>query len=116
MSNNPFENNSNYKQLFRIRSNANSCALIETVELYKHKTKDYFIIFKYIIDNMTMPIRTILKFKDLISSEVTQTGNTVTMYITTAYNDLYFNNKVGICCGNLPYILQVEKALYDNLL
>jgi hypothetical protein len=116
MSNEPFINNLNYIQLFKISSNVSACQLVERVELYKHKTKDFYVLYRYLINNMTMPIRTLVKFKELISAEVTQTGNTVNLYITTAFNDLYFSDKINICCGNLPYVLQVEKALYDNLL
>jgi len=117
MSNNPFENNPNYKQLFKISSTASACPLIERVELYQHKTLNFYILFRYVIDNMTMPIRTLLKFTDLLHTEVTQIGNRVNLYMTTCFKDLTVNTgKVDVCCGSLPYVLQVEKALYDNLL
>jgi hypothetical protein len=117
MSNNPFENNSNYLQLFKISSQPSSCQVIERVELYKHKTKAFFVLFRYVIDNMTMPIRTILKFTDLLYTEATQTASTVNLFVTTGYKDLSITlNKINLCCGQLPFILQVEKALYDNLL
>ncbi len=118
MSNNPFEYNQNYTQLFKISSNQSACALIERIELYKHKTQNMFILFRYVIDNMTMPVRTILKFTDLLSTEVTQNGNSaVSLFITTGYKDLNtLSYRVNLCCGSLPYVLQVEKALYDNLL
>ena len=117
MSNNPFENNHHYTQLFRIRSSTYSCNMIETVELYKHKTKDYYILFRYMIDNLVMPVRTLLKFTDLLSVEVIQDGSQVELYVTTAYKGIEsVTDKIGICCGSLIYVLQVEKGLYDHLL
>jgi len=117
MSNNPFEYNPNYISLFKISSTPSSCALIERVELYKHKTGNFYILFRYVIDNMTMPVRTLLKLTDLIQTEVLQSANRAELYVTTGYKDLSITtNRVNIACGSLPYILQVEKALYDNLL
>jgi hypothetical protein len=117
MSNNPFENNPNYQSLFKISSNANACSIIEKVELYKHKTKPFYILFRYMIDNMTMPVRTLLKLTDLLQTEVLQTANRAELYITTGYKDLSITtNRVNIACGSLPYVLQVEKAMYENLL
>ncbi len=117
MSNNPFENNPNYVQLFKVSSNQTVCNLVERVELYRHKDKKFYILFRYVIDNMTMPVRTLLKFTDLLHTEVIQLGNAVNLYMTTGYKDLNtVTNKVDIACGSLPYVLQIEKALYDNLL
>jgi hypothetical protein len=117
MSNDPLSNNPNFKNLFKISSNANTCSIIERIELYQHKTDNYFVLFRYQIDNMTMPIRILLKFTDLIHCEVTQIGNTANLYLTTAFKDLNIvSQRVNMCCGNLSYVLQVEKAIYDNLL
>ena len=118
MSNNPFENNPNFKQLFKISSNQTSCYLIERTELYQHITKKYYILFRYTIDNMTMPIRTMSKFTELLQVEVVQLSNVdVHLNLTTGYKDLnVVTDRIDICCGSLPYILQIEKALYDYLL
>ncbi len=117
MSNDPFTGNPNFVKLFSKSSNVSSCSIIERIELYQHKTKNYYILFRYQIDNMTMPIRIIHKFTDLINTEVIQRGNTAELFITTTFKDLnVVSQRVNICCGNLMYILEVEKAIYDYLL
>jgi len=117
MSNNPFENNPNYKRLFQITSNQSACGIFERVELYKSNLENSYVLFRYTVDNMTMPIRTILRLSNLIYSEVIQEGGKVNLYVVTNYKDLVVaGNRVNLCCGQLPYVLQVEKALYDYLL
>ena len=117
MSNDPFSGNPNFIKLFSKSSNISSCSTIERIELYQHKTNNYYVLFRYQINNSTMPIRIIHKFTDLINTEVVQQGNRAEFFITTTFKDLnVVSQRVNICCGNLMYILEVEKAMYDYLL
>ena len=125
MSNNPFENNPTYTRLFQITSNQSACYIFERVELYQSKIidpttgKGVYILFRYTVDNASniMPVRTILKFTDLLYTEVLQTGNKAELFVITGYKDINMAlNRINMCCGLLSYVLQVEKSLYDFLL
>jgi|688.fasta_scaffold30511_9 hypothetical protein len=119
MSNNPFEHNTNYTLLFKVRSDQTYCDIWETVELYQHKTDKFYILFRYQVNNQAnfMPRRVMHKFDDLIISEVEDTGNRMTLYITTSWKSLNsVSHRVNICCGSRSYVLNVEANLYKYLL
>ncbi len=113
---NPFINNSNYKQLFQIRSEVSRCEIQEVVELYQHKVEKYFVLFRYQTTNNTMPIRMSHKFTDAISIEVKDNGSETILYLTTTFKDyLTVFEKINICCGSKVYVYKVEQELYHYL-
>jgi hypothetical protein len=116
---NPFENNKNYKTLWKLQSRSGRCNNIDKVELYQHKDGSHWALFKYIVDNHsnTMPTRLWLKFDNLLYSEVVQTPTTANLYIITGYKDLnMIYEKVNLCCNDLAFTLQVEGALTNSCL
>jgi hypothetical protein len=115
----PFQNNRNYTSVWKLQSRSGRCTNIEKVELYRHKTDNHWALFKYIVDNgsNTMPVRLWVKFDTLLYSEVTQTPTAANLFIITGYKDLNMvYEKVNICCSDLSFVLQVEKALTDSCL
>ena len=119
MSINPFENNPNYIQLFRILSEPIRCESREVVELYKRKvigpgdTSPYFLLRYTEVENQ-FPRKIIHKFRDLIATEVTDDCGKSTLFITTVYGDNnLLSHKFNACCGTKIYVLKVEQALYQ---
>ncbi len=119
MSNDPFCGNKNFKQLFSIRSDQSYCDPWERTELYQHVKEGYYVLWRYQVDNASniMPRRVLLKFTELLTTEVEDSGTRTTLFLTTGYKDLNtITQRVNICCGSRPYVLQVEKKLYEFLL
>jgi hypothetical protein len=119
MSNDPFSGNPNYTNLFKLRNSTSRCSIIESVELYKHKTKDEYAIFHYTVDNSSniMPVRLTLKFTQLLYVEVEQTPTRANLYIITSYKDInMISQKMNLTCSDLAFALQVERELYKWLL
>jgi hypothetical protein len=119
MSNDPFSGNPNYTNLFKLRNNVSRCPRVESVELYKHKTKDEYAIFHYIVDNGSniMPVRLTIKFTEMVYVEVEQTPTQANLYIITTYKDInMISQKMNLTCSDLAFALQVERELYKWLL
>jgi hypothetical protein len=119
MSIDPFQSNKNFTKLFSVRSDQTHCDMIETVELYRHTKDGYYILFRYQVDNASniMPRRVLHKFDTLLISETEDSGNRMTLYITTSWKVLNtVSHRVNICCGSKSYVLNVEKKLYEFLL
>jgi hypothetical protein len=124
---NPFINNSDYRQLFQIRSEVSRCDVQEVVELYSHLDhsairdgnhlqEDYYVLFRYQGTNNMMPIRTAHKFTQALSIQVIDTGNETSLQMTSVYRDyLTQMDKINICCGSKTYVLKVEQELYKVL-
>lgn len=118
MSNNPFENNPKYIQLFRILSPAERGDSREVIELYKKKSADFapYCLLRYRQIESQYPVKIIHKFSDLIAVELLQEGNNTVLYINTIYGQNPNNivgNRFNICCGTKSYILNVEQYLYS---
>jgi hypothetical protein len=125
MAYHPFQNNSKYTQLFKVRSNSTRCDHEEVAELYKVKesiSPSEFVLFRYILKDSQVPERCLIKFTDILSIEVeTATGACSTntyLYLTTVHQGMYGSsvNKFTAACGTLNYILNLEKELYKHLL
>jgi hypothetical protein len=119
MSVDPFVSNPNYKKLFSVKSDQTYCYQFETVELYQHVKEGFYILFRYQVDNTAnfMPRRVLHKFDNLLISEVEDSGNNMTLYLTTSWKVLNtVSHRVNICCGSKSYVLNVEKKLYEYLL
>jgi hypothetical protein len=113
---NPFINNSEYQQIFQIRSEVSRCDIQEVVELYRHLHEDYYVLFRYQGTNNMMPIRTAHKFTQALSIQVIDTGNETSLQMTSVYRDyLTQMDKINICCGSKTYVLKVEQELYKVL-
>ncbi len=117
MSNNPFENNPKYTQIFRILSPAERCDSREVIELYKKKSVDFapYCLLRYRQVESQYPIKIIHKFSDLIAVELLQEGNNTVLYINTIYGQNPTNivgNRFNVCCGTKSYVLNVEQYLY----
>ena len=117
MSNNPFENNPNYIQLFRIISPAERYDSREVIELYKKKKPDFapYCLLRYRQIESQYPVKIIHKFSDLIAVELVQEGGQTSLYINTIYgqNNNIVGNRFNVCAGLKTYVLNVEQYLYS---
>ena len=123
--------NPNLKQLFKISAQGSRCDIIDTVELFEKNilcdssNKKEYVLFRYKMINNQIPVRSSIKFNDLISVEVHQEDippgivnscgvNTgfIKMYITAVYKDIVNTQKFEFPCSSMSYILQLERELY----
>jgi len=117
-TNHPLENNPNYTRLFRIRS-TDSCDQYETCELYKHKRDGSYALFRFRAQtDGNFPLKILHKFTKLLTVEMHSPNSLpLHLYITTTYGDSQLTTQRYLAtCGSLAHLLNVEKAIYDNLL
>ena len=108
--------NPKYKLIFQVR-NVDRCENAEAVELYRHNDTKEFLLYRYVQNDNTFPLKVIHKFTSLIGYEVTETLGKVNLFITTIYgNTNIVTNRFNACCGSKIYVLQVESDILKNLL
>jgi len=108
--------NPKYKLIFQVR-NVDRCDNAEALELYRHIDTKEYLLYRYVQNDNTFPLKVIHRFTSLIGYEMTETVGRVSLFITTIYgNSNIVSNRFTACCGSKIYVLQVEAEILKNLL
>ena len=110
------KHNNNYTKLFQVRS-IDKCDNAQSIELYKNKLTNDYLLYRYVHNDNSYPLKIVHKFTSLIGYEMIETNGLISLLITTVYgNSNIVSHKFTACCGTKLHVLQVENEIIKHLL
>ena len=114
--NSPISYNNNYTKLFQVRS-IDKCDNAQSIELYKNKLTNDYLLYRYVHNDNSYPLKIVHKFTSLIGYEMIESNGIISLLITTVYgNSNIVSHKFTACCGTKLHVLQVENEIIKHLL